>query len=322
VESLPARKICKVGQPSIEEPGFGPGFELMAMFGELKIPEPPGCGCKSKARQMNRWGVAGCREHVDEIIGWIREAYDKSAFSVKALAAARAVAIGLAFHLDPLDPIPSLVAEAIRRAEIKSLSVDAQADLNRTLVAVWPSEPDAALAGETVQDALRESQAVVALEATNPGGLPATCQWALGLCLSGAFDRIVFIAGGARLSPGFLAGLVYAERHFRDSSNDAVAVVPTPWMPWTPAADYQPIVTDCDATAEELLASLAVLFTRRAIEHWGLADDDFKPSCFADMAAEVWTRSRQHGGAMLCTEAAHAVAELGDAARLSLLGYE
>ena len=34
----------------------------------------PGCSCKSKIRQMNAWGVDGCREHIDEIVDWLVEA--------------------------------------------------------------------------------------------------------------------------------------------------------------------------------------------------------------------------------------------------------
>lgn len=30
-----------------------------------------GCGCEDKIAQMNAWGVAGCREHLDEIAGWL-----------------------------------------------------------------------------------------------------------------------------------------------------------------------------------------------------------------------------------------------------------
>jgi hypothetical protein len=30
-----------------------------------------GCGCKDKISQMNTWGVEGCRNHLDEIVGWL-----------------------------------------------------------------------------------------------------------------------------------------------------------------------------------------------------------------------------------------------------------
>jgi hypothetical protein len=30
-----------------------------------------GCACKARIAQMNTWGTAGCREHLDEIVGWL-----------------------------------------------------------------------------------------------------------------------------------------------------------------------------------------------------------------------------------------------------------
>lgn len=32
-----------------------------------------GCQCTSRIAQMNAWGPAGCREHLDEIVGWLVE---------------------------------------------------------------------------------------------------------------------------------------------------------------------------------------------------------------------------------------------------------
>lgn len=30
-----------------------------------------GCQCSSRIEQMNAWGPQGCREHLDEIVGWL-----------------------------------------------------------------------------------------------------------------------------------------------------------------------------------------------------------------------------------------------------------
>lgn len=46
--------------------GEGPGTELKAGFAEAKF--PPCQQCEFLARRMNHWGVAGCRERLDEIV--------------------------------------------------------------------------------------------------------------------------------------------------------------------------------------------------------------------------------------------------------------
>jgi hypothetical protein len=106
--------------PAPQEPDFGPGTELRSILESLRLSELPGCGCKSKTRQMDRWGVEGCREHFEEIVGWMREGYEKAGWIPKAKAAVFAATSGLALKLNPLDPFPSLVQEAILRAEEKA----------------------------------------------------------------------------------------------------------------------------------------------------------------------------------------------------------
>jgi hypothetical protein len=67
--------------------------------------------------KMNRWGVDGCREHRAEIIAHLKAAYQETSWADFATASAKAIASGLAFSINPLDPFGSLVDEAIRRAE-------------------------------------------------------------------------------------------------------------------------------------------------------------------------------------------------------------
>lgn len=87
------------------------------MLATLRIRELPGCDCKGYARQMDRWGVDGCRQHFDEIVAHFRQYAAKYDWATKLKAAAMAAATGLAFKLNWLDPFPDLVNEAIRRAE-------------------------------------------------------------------------------------------------------------------------------------------------------------------------------------------------------------
>jgi hypothetical protein len=94
----------------------GPGTELQKLLASLGL-TAGGCACEDRARQMDAWGPAGCREREAEIVAWLREEQAKHGWGETLRAAARAVADGLAFRLNPLDPLPGLVREAIRRAE-------------------------------------------------------------------------------------------------------------------------------------------------------------------------------------------------------------
>lgn len=93
-----------------------PGTELKKLLAMLGFTAKSGCKCNSKARQMDTWGVAGCRAHEDEIVAWLREEQKKAGWLEKAGAVRRAAANAMTF-LNPLDPAGSLVREAIRRAE-------------------------------------------------------------------------------------------------------------------------------------------------------------------------------------------------------------
>jgi hypothetical protein len=95
-----------------------PGSMLLWMLRELGLTEKPGCGCKTKARQMNEWGVDGCRLHHEEIVGWLRRNQRKWTTAEKLAAACKAVKTGLAIRLKPWDPLGSLVDESIRLASL------------------------------------------------------------------------------------------------------------------------------------------------------------------------------------------------------------
>lgn len=97
--------------------GYGPGTELMKLMNSLGIKKKAGCGCAAKAEEMDRWGVAGCRQRREEIAGWLRENAKERGWMEKAKAAALATAQGIAFRLDLSDLYGSLVDLAIQRAE-------------------------------------------------------------------------------------------------------------------------------------------------------------------------------------------------------------
>jgi hypothetical protein len=102
-------------------PGHGPGTELKKILESLGIQSSPTCDCRSKASQMDLWGVEGCRENRETIIEWMRAGQGRWGWKDKLAASAKAVTSGLAFKLNPLDLFPSLIDEAIRRAEVAIL---------------------------------------------------------------------------------------------------------------------------------------------------------------------------------------------------------
>lgn len=76
------------------------------------------CQCDEMLSKMNAWGVAGCREHRAEIVEHLKAAYKETSWADFATASSKAIASGLAFKINPLDPFGSLVDEAIRLAEV------------------------------------------------------------------------------------------------------------------------------------------------------------------------------------------------------------
>jgi len=70
---------CRAGEsPAIPDdgpqPNKGPGDYLhdaiLRWVGESPTAD---CQCRSRIARMNAWGPAGCREHLEEIVGWLAE---------------------------------------------------------------------------------------------------------------------------------------------------------------------------------------------------------------------------------------------------------
>ena len=118
------RRNCpvKLKDRPAKRPESGPGTELAAIFQQIAVKNKPGCGCKAIAKEMNRLGVAGCREHREELLAKLKENYDLYGLTDKLIAAFKTVTSGLASKINPLDPLGSLLDEAIRRAESQSAS--------------------------------------------------------------------------------------------------------------------------------------------------------------------------------------------------------
>lgn len=69
-EKTAAVSLARSRRPKPE----GPGTELRRLIADRGYKIHGGCGCKSKIRKMDSWGVAGCRDRLDEITGWLVDA--------------------------------------------------------------------------------------------------------------------------------------------------------------------------------------------------------------------------------------------------------
>lgn len=98
----------------------GPGAEFAGLISQLGLQSVASCSCASLQREMDRLGVDGCRRERSRLIKSLKENYVKYTAADKMWASYNAVITGLAFKLNPLDPIPSLFDEAVRRAEEKA----------------------------------------------------------------------------------------------------------------------------------------------------------------------------------------------------------
>jgi hypothetical protein len=98
----------------------GPGTELKALLASLGINPSPSCSCNARAADMDRLGVAWCKENTATILGWLREGTEEwgwgEAFRTRLKAGVLGLFRGLAFKVNWADPMPGLVAEAVRRA--------------------------------------------------------------------------------------------------------------------------------------------------------------------------------------------------------------
>lgn len=91
---------------------YGPGTDLASLFNEVGIEEKPDCNCRAIAAEMDRYGVAGCRERRDHFIGLLRENEKLYTQWEKAKAAPRGLALGIV-------SLAGFFDEAVRRAAAK-----------------------------------------------------------------------------------------------------------------------------------------------------------------------------------------------------------
>jgi orotate phosphoribosyltransferase len=106
--------------PSRQSPQRGgPGTELKTLIDSLQIAEAAGCSCGVLRAEMDTLGVEGCQRHRERLIHKIRESSTRVSWLSRLKAVGPAVWSGLAFVVNPFDPIPGLFDEAVRRAQEK-----------------------------------------------------------------------------------------------------------------------------------------------------------------------------------------------------------
>jgi hypothetical protein len=104
---IEARRNCRTQTPiktSQPQQSIGPGTELKQLLAFFWIKGEDGCGCASKAKEMDDNGPEWCRENIQTIEGWMREAAEKRKLPFSGFVARR------------------LIRLAIRRAERKLAS--------------------------------------------------------------------------------------------------------------------------------------------------------------------------------------------------------
>lgn len=97
----------------------GPGTELKLILEMLGVSADADCGCGSIINAMNQWGVDGCQKNRKAIEVHLRNRAAELGWVAKLKIAAAAIVSGMAFKLDPTNPSPGLLDEALRRAERK-----------------------------------------------------------------------------------------------------------------------------------------------------------------------------------------------------------
>lgn len=108
-------------------PSGGPGSEIEVLIETLGLDEfipKTTCGCVETKEQMNVLGVVGCRLILDNLVTIFQEKLAKTKIGpvdwIRIVG--RAAFAGLVFRIDMLNPVKSIVEEAIRRAEQANLA--------------------------------------------------------------------------------------------------------------------------------------------------------------------------------------------------------
>ena len=145
-EAWESKKIQNVdiAQPESAKRKKGPGTHLKLLLAEKGYRvKSSGCGCSDKANKMNAWGVARCREKIDDIVVWLEESAKKAGWLEKLAVSIPGV------NLVARHEIRKLVNQAIDRAE-KSANCPNDPPM-------WTNEDDTVGTGEDKQERLGDA---------------------------------------------------------------------------------------------------------------------------------------------------------------------
>jgi hypothetical protein len=98
---------CNCKSLAVPKKKQGPGTELTELLKSYGIAEKSGCSCRAVARQMDQWGVDGCRQqkNFDWIVERVKENAKKYSWFVR---------------LPAMITLPLVITIAIERARKKS----------------------------------------------------------------------------------------------------------------------------------------------------------------------------------------------------------
>lgn len=95
----------------------GVGSRLWRLLESLGIQHSPDCSCVLLAATMNDLGPEGCRFHHERLLKLMRKNKKKYGWKIHFKAGLKALTSGLVFKLNPFDPLPGLLHQAIIDAE-------------------------------------------------------------------------------------------------------------------------------------------------------------------------------------------------------------
>lgn len=118
----PAAKKPKLSKSARRRNRVGDHFAAIVESLGFITDESDDCSCRSLRKRMNKLKPSGCQEKFDELVAELRTNSIRYTLREKFAAATKAVSTGLVFRgfINPIDPMPGLLREAIRRAEAKT----------------------------------------------------------------------------------------------------------------------------------------------------------------------------------------------------------